>query len=140
MVDINIYINIYVFIYRLKQTFSHCIWNRKYYEDGIGVTPNFPCALEYFGKAASKGYQPAAEKLNRPMADGTRRKRTLKKNGKEDASKFIPIVLSVPEVKQDDDDDDLNLLQDGTCKYTHGSKVIASNSNSFGGNNICKIQ
>jgi TPR repeat protein len=41
--------------------------NRQYYEDGVGVLPNFPLALEYFGKAASKGYQPAAHKLNRPI-------------------------------------------------------------------------
>jgi TPR repeat protein len=116
--------------------------HRKYYEDGIGVTPDFPRALEYFGKAASKGYQPAAEKLNRPMADGTRRKRTLKKGEKEADCKFIPIVISVPQVKQDDDDDDEDQLQDGSCKYTHdGSKAIVStSSNSSGGNNICNIQ
>lgn len=31
--------------------------------------PNFPLALEYYGKAASKGFLPAAEKLNRPIND-----------------------------------------------------------------------
>jgi TPR repeat protein len=118
--------------------------HRKYYEDGIGVTPDFPRALEYFGKAASKGYQPAAEKLNRPMADGTRRKRTLKKGEKEAEFKFIPIVISVPKVKQDDDDDDDNdgAIDDhqGICKYTQGSKAAAKTGSGSGGSNICKIQ
>lgn len=102
----------------------------KYYEDGIGVAPDFPRALEYFGKAASKGYQPAAEKLNRPMADGSRRKRTLKKDEQGHAangSKFIPVVVSLPRVKQDDDDDD-----DNDTRHK-----LNANSN---GNNICTIQ
>ncbi|ORX59406.1 HCP-like protein [Hesseltinella vesiculosa] len=37
-----------------------------YYEDGIGVEADYARALEYFGKAASKGYRPAAERLNLP--------------------------------------------------------------------------
>lgn len=39
-----------------------------YYEAGIGTLPDYPRALEYFGKAASKGYEPAAEKLNLPSS------------------------------------------------------------------------
>lgn len=104
----------------------------KYYEDGIGVAPDFPRALEYFGKAASKGYQPAAEKLNRPMADGSRRRRTMKKDEQDRAAngkKFIPVVVSLPKVKQDDDDDhDIDLHKDTRHKQ---------NDN---GNNICTIQ
>ncbi|CAO0791304.1 unnamed protein product [Mucor circinelloides] len=104
----------------------------KYYEDGIGVAPDFPRALEYFGKAASKGYQPAAEKLNRPMADGSRRRRTMKKDEQDraaNAKKFIPVVVSLPKVKQDDDDDyDIDLHKDTRHKQ---------NDN---GNNICTIQ
>ncbi|CEI92652.1 hypothetical protein RMCBS344292_06906 [Rhizopus microsporus] len=37
----------------------------KYYEDGIGISPDYPRALEYFGRAASKGYHLAAKKLNK---------------------------------------------------------------------------
>lgn len=54
----------------------------QYYEDGIGVPADVPRALEYFGKAASKGYPLAAEKLNRPLTGE-----------------------SVTHVKHDDDDD-----------------------------------
>jgi TPR repeat protein len=39
---------------------------RTYYESGIGVDADYPRALEYFGKSASKGYVPAAERLNLP--------------------------------------------------------------------------
>ncbi|GAA5805837.1 hypothetical protein HPULCUR_011363 [Helicostylum pulchrum] len=77
----------------------------KYYEDGIGVTPDFPLALEYFGKAASKGYQPAAEKLNRPLADGSRRS---KKGPLDKKQNYLTVVISDPKVKRDDDDDDYN--------------------------------
>ncbi|KAI7877821.1 hypothetical protein K492DRAFT_238934 [Lichtheimia hyalospora FSU 10163] len=38
-----------------------------FYEDGIGVMVDYPRALEYFGKAASKGCTLAAEKLNQPV-------------------------------------------------------------------------
>ncbi|KAI8391248.1 uncharacterized protein BYT42DRAFT_542836 [Radiomyces spectabilis] len=38
-----------------------------YYEEGIGVSKDYARALEFFSKAASMGYQPAAEKLNRPV-------------------------------------------------------------------------
>lgn len=38
-----------------------------FYEDGIGVMVDYPRALEYFSKAASKGYTLAAEKLNQPV-------------------------------------------------------------------------
>ncbi|GAN00998.1 hypothetical protein MAM1_0004d00427 [Mucor ambiguus] len=106
----------------------------KYYEDGIGVAPDFPRALEYFGKAASKGYQPAAEKLNRPMADGSRRRRTIKKDEKDHANngkKFIPVVVSPPKVKQDDDDDH-DIDHDNDTRHK-----LNANSN---GNNICTIQ
>ncbi|KAK4516335.1 glycoside hydrolase 3 protein [Mucor velutinosus] len=106
----------------------------KYYEDGIGVAPDFPRALEYFGKAASKGYQPAAEKLNRPMADGSRRRRTVKKDEQDHAAtgkKFIPVVVSLPKVKQDDDDDHDTDHDDDT------RHKLNANSN---GNNICAIQ
>lgn len=106
-------------------------YNSKYYEDGIGVTPDFPRALEYFGKAASKGYQPAAEKLNRPMADGSRRRRTLKKEQHGAGKKFIPVVVSLPKVKQDDDDDHDNDNSNDTQQ-----KDYANNN----GNNICTIQ
>ncbi|KAI9489637.1 hypothetical protein BDB00DRAFT_842355 [Zychaea mexicana] len=37
-----------------------------YYEDGIGTAPDYNRGLEWFSKAASKGYAPAAEKLNLP--------------------------------------------------------------------------
>lgn len=38
-----------------------------YYEDGIGTIPDYPRALEYFGKAASKRHAFAAAKLNLPV-------------------------------------------------------------------------
>ncbi|KAI9496839.1 hypothetical protein BDB00DRAFT_807481 [Zychaea mexicana] len=38
-----------------------------YYELGVGISVDYPRALEYFGKAASKGHVEAAEKLNRPV-------------------------------------------------------------------------
>ncbi|KAI9274673.1 hypothetical protein BDA99DRAFT_498207 [Phascolomyces articulosus] len=38
-----------------------------YYEIGVGITIDYPRALEYFGKAASKGHVEAAGKLNRPV-------------------------------------------------------------------------
>ncbi|CAO3665867.1 unnamed protein product [Rhizopus stolonifer] len=37
-----------------------------YHEEGIGVNANYSQALEWFSKSASKGYQPAEEKLNIP--------------------------------------------------------------------------
>lgn len=90
------------------------------------MTPDFPLALEYFGKAASKGYQPANEKLNRPLADGTRRK--LKKSGTESKENYLTVVVSDPIVKRDDDDDD-----DDT--------IINNKNNTRGQNNsICTIQ
>ncbi|KAI9312001.1 hypothetical protein BX666DRAFT_1991829 [Dichotomocladium elegans] len=39
-----------------------------YYEEGVGVRVDYARALECFGKAASKGYTPAAEKLNQPIS------------------------------------------------------------------------
>lgn len=69
------------------------------------MTPDFPLALEYFGKAASKGYQPAAEKLNRPLADGSRRS---KKGPLDKKQNYLTVVISDPKVKRDDDDDDDN--------------------------------
>ncbi|KAI8889828.1 HCP-like protein [Backusella circina FSU 941] len=41
----------------------------KYYEEGVGVTPDINLAYEYYGKAASKDYPLAQEKLNRHLAD-----------------------------------------------------------------------
>ncbi|KAG0188542.1 hypothetical protein DFQ28_004725 [Apophysomyces sp. BC1034] len=40
-----------------------------YYEDGVGVHPDYSRALEFFNKAASKDYLLAAEKLNQPNHD-----------------------------------------------------------------------
>lgn len=89
------------------------------------MTPDFPLALEYFGKAAAKGYQPAAEKLNRPLADGTRRR--LKKNVTDKKENYVTVVVSEPVVKRDDDDDD--------------DTIINSKTNTCGqNNNICTIQ
>ena len=81
-------------------------------------------ALEYFGKAASKGYQPAAEKLNRPMADGSRRK--LRKSTLDNSQDYLTVVVSEPKVKQDDDDDD----------YTPDNPQQNGQRNS---NNVCTI-
>ncbi|KAI7852058.1 hypothetical protein BDC45DRAFT_514212 [Circinella umbellata] len=39
-----------------------------YYEIGVGISIDYPRALEYFGKAASKGHVEAAGKLNLPVA------------------------------------------------------------------------
>ncbi|ORZ16239.1 hypothetical protein BCR42DRAFT_32380 [Absidia repens] len=39
-----------------------------YYETGYGVTPDYPKALACYDKAASKGYTPAEEMLNRQPA------------------------------------------------------------------------
>jgi TPR repeat protein len=36
---------------------------------GIGVTANYPRALEYYGKAATKGNEAAAAALNRNSKD-----------------------------------------------------------------------
>lgn len=41
---------------------------RTYYEMGVGTISDYAKALEYYGKAASKGYSPAAEKLNLPIS------------------------------------------------------------------------
>ncbi|KAF7727257.1 hypothetical protein EC973_007870 [Apophysomyces ossiformis] len=41
------------------------------YETGNGVPADYARALEYFGKAASKGYLPAREKLNLPGTNKT---------------------------------------------------------------------
>jgi TPR repeat protein len=108
----------------------------KYYEDGIGVTPDFPLALEYFGKAASKGYQPAAEKLNRPLADGSRRQKLKKENALN--GKYLTMVASDPKVKQDDDDDDEIVVNMQYTRKSTGGKN--SNSNANNSNNICTIQ
>lgn len=35
-----------------------------YYEFGVGVNPDYPRALEWYSKSASKGYKLAQEKLN----------------------------------------------------------------------------
>lgn len=51
---------------------------RTYYEMGVGTVADYAKALEYYGKAASKGYSPAAEKLNLPVAMGAAN--PLKKN------------------------------------------------------------
>lgn len=86
------------------------------------MTPDFPLALEYFGKAASKGYQPAAEKLNRPLADGTRRR--LKKNALDKKENYLTVVVSDPKVKRDDDDDD-DTLKNNTLGQTNNSNICA---------------
>lgn len=125
--------------------------DRKYYEDGIGVAPNFPLALEYFGKAASKGYQPAAEKLNRPLAaDGTRRCKTkLKKlqNQQEEEGYLIKKVLLDTKVKQDEDDDNdsddhnnTQLLSTNTYTRGAGAGAASAQQHNNDGNNICTIQ
>ncbi|CEP18499.1 hypothetical protein [Parasitella parasitica] len=98
----------------------------KYYEDGIGVTPDFPRALEYFGKAAAKGYPLAAEKLNRPMADALQRRPSTCAG-----RRFIPPVVSLPMVNQDDDDDN-----DEDDNYN----IARQKANANNGNNICTIQ
>ncbi|KAI8341548.1 hypothetical protein BD560DRAFT_493395 [Blakeslea trispora] len=54
------------YVLGLFQT-AKCNDDRLYYENGTGTEPDFPRALEYFGRAASKGFQPAAEKLNQPL-------------------------------------------------------------------------
>jgi TPR repeat protein len=43
--------------------------NSYYYEMGIGVPANYPRALEYYGKAATKGNEAAAAALNRQGQD-----------------------------------------------------------------------
>ncbi|KAI8642029.1 hypothetical protein BD408DRAFT_417227 [Parasitella parasitica] len=98
----------------------------KYYEDGIGVAPDFPRALEYFGRAAAKGYPLAAEKLNRPMADGHQRRPSTCAG-----RRFIPPVTLQPKVKQDDDDDD---------DENDGYNDARLKANTGTGNNICTIQ
>lgn len=77
-------------------------------------------ALEYFGKAASKGYQLAAEKLNRPLADGTRR--SSKKKTKNKNQNYLTVVVSDPKVKQDDDDDDDDDDNDNSVNNYHYNK------------------
>ncbi|KAI7866865.1 hypothetical protein BDF14DRAFT_789988 [Spinellus fusiger] len=45
-----------------------------YYEEGFDqITPDYPRALSYFTKAASKGYLPAEERLNRPLGEVEKR-------------------------------------------------------------------
>jgi TPR repeat protein len=118
-----------------KDSISLFFIYRKYYEDGIGVTPNFPLALEYFGKAASKGYQPAAEKLNRPSADGTRRKKSKMDDQQQQQQQqdYLLRVVSDPKVKQDDDDD---TPLDSRNNYTQNCRGGQTDDS----NNICTIQ
>jgi TPR repeat protein len=42
---------------------------RYYYEMGVGVPADYPRALEYYGKAATKGHEAAAAALNRNDSD-----------------------------------------------------------------------
>ncbi|KAG0174667.1 hypothetical protein DFQ28_005265 [Apophysomyces sp. BC1034] len=53
------------------------------YETGNGVPADYARALEYFGKAASKGYPPAEERLNLP---GTRQTFTSPTQGRVEPS------------------------------------------------------
>lgn len=68
------------------------------------------------------------------MADGSHRRRTMKKDEQGNAAngkKFIPVVVSLPKVKQDDDDDH-DTGHDNDTRHKPNA-----NSN---GNNICTIQ
>jgi TPR repeat protein len=62
----------------------------------VGVAPDINLAYEYYGKAASKDYPLAQEKLNRHLADYTRN----------------PVANAV---RLDEDDESLILESKGGC-------------------------
>lgn len=78
--------------------------------------PDYPRALEYFSKAASKGYAPAEEKLNVPttsFATGTSSSTHL--SSQNASSKLSSLRIkrqpAAERPTNDDDDDDFFLIQ-----------------------------
>ncbi|KAI7886967.1 HCP-like protein [Lichtheimia hyalospora FSU 10163] len=111
-----------------------------YYEDGIGTLPDYPRALEYFSKAASKGYAPAEEKLNVPttsFATGASSSTQLSSENASSKLSSLRIKRQPAAERPTNDDDDFspskleNKRSSHIPNSTHSRKPEPSPANCF---------